>query len=125
LINDSRKSAKEGKGEEQEGSERGKVYIDTPEQNHCEKSQGSDGDSSESYYEYFYVRHYDPELRKKQKLERKKGIRTSGACDGKIDHMVEEKTIRPDIVQKYDYVIVLIPPYMLLLCLLHQAGWQK
>jgi hypothetical protein len=89
-----------GKG--QEGSERCRVYVNTPEQNHCEESQGNDGygDSSESFHEYFYVRHYDPELRKKQRLERKRGIRTSGICDGKVDHIVDEKTIHPDIVQK-------------------------
>jgi hypothetical protein len=85
---------------EEKGSETGQVYVDPPEQNHCEESQGSDGDSSESYYEYFYNRHYDPELRKKQKLDRKRGIRTSKSCDGKVDHIVDEKTIRPDIVQK-------------------------
>jgi hypothetical protein len=52
-----------------------------------------DDDSSESYYEYFVVRHYDKELRKKQKLEHKRELGSSKTCDGKIEHIVEEKTI--------------------------------
>lgn len=51
-------------------------------------------------YEIFVVRHYDPELRKRQKKERGLGIRKSNVCDGKVEHMMEENDIPPEIVQK-------------------------
>jgi hypothetical protein len=37
---------------------------------------------------------------KKQELERKRGLRSSKTCDGKIEHRIDEKDIRPDIAQK-------------------------
>jgi hypothetical protein len=99
---DSGKS-KEEKGEGQEGSERSKVYVDTSEQNHCEEllqgNDGDDDDSSESFYDYFFVRHYDPERRKKQKLEYERGLRSSKTCDGKIEHRIDEKDIQPETAQ--------------------------
>ena len=84
-------------GKEEKGSETGLVHVEKHEQNHCEELQDND-DDNESYYDRFYVRHYDPE-RKKQKLERKRGLTSSKTCDGKIEHTIDEKDIRPEIAQ--------------------------
>jgi hypothetical protein len=68
-------------GREEEGSKIGQIQMDTPEQNHYEESQGSkvDSDNSDSSYDYFYVRHYDPELQKtrtgaKKRIEKFKNM---------------------------------------------------
>jgi hypothetical protein len=90
--------------EKEEGSKTGQVQVETPEQNdYAELLQGNYNDAIYNdglYYDYFYVRHYDPELRKKQKLDRKRGLRTSKTYDGKIEHRIDEKDIPHDIAQK-------------------------
>lgn len=47
----------------------------------------------EYVYEYTYVRHYDPDLYKKQISEHGKG-------DGNIDHRIQEKDIPSEMVQR-------------------------
>jgi hypothetical protein len=83
---------------EDELKEQDSLELDTGKQDHYDKRQNSERDMK--LYEYFVVRQYDPELRKKQKLEHKRGIRISKSCDGKIEHRIKEKDIPPDIVQK-------------------------
>ena len=89
---------------EEEGANTGQVQVEAPEQNDYEELlQGNYNDviyNNGLYYDYFYVRHYDPELRKEQKLDRKRGLRTSKTCDGKIEHRIDEKDVPPEIAQK-------------------------
>jgi hypothetical protein len=51
---------------EEEGSKRGQVLVNTPEQNDYKEQQcnDDDGHNKESYYEYFVIRHYDPDCGK-------------------------------------------------------------
>lgn len=47
---------------------------------HHDDKEKQQENNSDELYEYFVIRHYDPELRRKQKLDRKRGIRSSKAC---------------------------------------------
>jgi hypothetical protein len=67
--------------------------YDCNKQQQQEQQKNRSDENEKSYYEYFLIRHYDPELYEVQKY------RLNIRHDGRIEHRIKEKEISPEIVQ--------------------------